>query len=120
MPRLSEDVLGALALLEDAATGVRCRALPVELHDIETTVVIGGVDEASGIDENVGGLNHPCTIGAVVHHACRCRWYERADLLRPVWIANVEHADPGILIRGKDQLGAHETSGPVLMDVVRA
>ena len=57
-------------------------------------VVIGAVDQACGIDEHVGGLDHLGTVGPVVHQARGRRRHQRARLLRSILIANIEHALP--------------------------
>src|SRR6185312_16014230 len=90
-----------------------------KLENVQSSIVVGAVDQAGGIDAHVGRLDNLGAVGTVVDHARRFRRHQGADLFGPVRIANVERAYAGVLIGGKDQLGAHEGARPVLVDVVR-
>src|SRR5258708_37300754 len=95
-------------------------ASAVEFEDVEPAVVVGAVDQAAGIDEDVGGLDHLRAIRPVVDHARRRRRHQRANFLGPIWVADVEHAHSRVLIGGKGQFRAYETARPVLVDIMRA
>src|SRR5437588_4990264 len=79
-----------------------------ELHDVKAAVVIRAVDQACGIDEDIGALDHLGAVGPAIHHARGPRRHQRSDFLRPVLVANIEYAKASILIGGENAIRAHE------------
>src|SRR6266852_711645 len=88
-------------------------------RDVKPGIVIGAIHNPIAVDEYVGGLNDAGAVRPVIDEAARRGRNERADLDRPVLIADIEHAHARVLIRREDQLRAHEAAGPVLVDIVR-
>src|SRR5215471_16785237 len=89
-------------------------------HDIEPGIVVGAIGNPIAVDEDVGGLNDAGAVRPVIDQPARRRRHQRADLDRPVLVADVEHPHAGVLVGGEDQLRADEAARAVLVNIVRA
>src|SRR5260221_6015926 len=79
-------------------------ALALVFEDVEAGVVVRDVDQSLLIHEDIAGLNLPRALGARIVHL-RWRWrYVEGRLPWLEWVADIEGAHAGVLIRGKNQL----------------
>ncbi len=82
----------------------------IKLKDVQPAIIVVGVDEPLSIDKHVAGLNDLWPVWSMIHQSGRGRRHECSDLQRAVSIANVEHADSGILLSREDHLGTDDAS----------
>src|SRR6516165_6305520 len=69
-----------------------------KLHDVQPCIVVGAVNQSLRVDEDVGRLNDAVAIDPMIDEARVGRRHQRANFLRPEWIADVEDAHAGILV----------------------
>src|SRR5579875_2498135 len=90
-----------------------------EFADAKSLAMVGGKYQAVAVNEDVTHLDHRLPARFRIRHPERWR-NERSDLDRSIFVSDIEHPEPGMLVGREDEFRADKGARPVLMDVVRS